>query len=190
MGVNTDRLTQSFTDFIEKQKVFFVATAAANGRVNMSPKGLDSLRVIDKQHIVWLSVTGSGNETAAHLLQNPRMTLMFCAFEGQHLILRVYGTANAVHARDAEWGELYKLFPDYAGARSIFKMTIDLVTTSCGSGVPEMSLVRTRAETDLVPWYAEMGEAGVERFWRKKNIHSLDGDPTGLFEDDENNQPR
>jgi hypothetical protein len=91
-----------------------------------------------------------------------------------------------IHPRDEEWESLISLFPDYAGARNIFKLDIDLVTTSCGSGVPEMSITRTRAETDLVPWYEEMGESGVEKFWRKKNAVSLDGEPTGLFEETEN----
>lgn len=183
MGVKTDRLTESFTRFIESQSVFFVATAAIHGRVNVSPKGLDCLRVLSPQKIVWLSVTGSGNETAAHVQQNRRMTLMFCAFEGDHLILRVYGTARVIHARDDDWEQLYRMFPDYAGARNLFELSIDLVATACGSGVPEMSIVRTRAETDLVPWYENMGEAGVEKFWRKKNAESIDGLHTGLFED-------
>lgn len=183
MGVKTPHLTESYIEFIEKQKLFFVATAAPDGRVNMSPKGLDALKVIDKQQIVWLSVSGSGNETAAHVLQHPRMTLMFCAFEGQPIILRTYGTATVTHPRDPEWQDLYDLFPNYSGARNIFKLTIDLVTTSCGTGVPEMSLVRTRAETELVPWYEELGESGVDKFWRKKNAVSLDGDSTGLFDD-------
>lgn len=183
MGVKSTRLTRSFIDFIEKQKLFFVATAATDGRVNVSPKGLDSLKVIDETQIIWLSVTGSGNETAAHVVQSPRMTLMFCAFEGDHVILRVYGAAKVIHARDSEWQSLYGMFPDYAGARNIFKLDIDLVTTACGSGVPEMSITRSRAETDLVPWYAEMSEAGVENFWRKKNLVSLDGEPTGIFKD-------
>jgi len=124
VGIETNQLTRTFIEFIERQKVFFVATAATDGRVNMSPKGLDSLKVIDKQQIVWLSVTGSGNETAAHVQQNPRMTLMFCAFEGDHLILRVYGSARVVHSRDPEWDDLYCLFPDYAGARNIYKLNI------------------------------------------------------------------
>jgi len=186
VGIETKQLTKTFTDFIEKQKVFFVATAAADGRVNVSPKGLDSLKVISNQQIVWLSVTGSGNETAAHIRQSPRMTLMFCAFEGDHLILRVYGKARAIHPRDPEWDDLYCLFPDYAGARNIYKLNIDLVTTACGSGVPEMEVVRTRAETDLVPWYEKMDADALEKYWRKKNVMSIDGKPTGLFEDTDN----
>ncbi len=183
MGIQTTKLNRSFREFIDKQNVFFVATAAVEGRVNISPKGLDSLKVISDNQIVWLSVTGSGNETAAHVLQTPRMTLMFGAFEGDHLILRVYGTAQVIYPRHDEWTELYELFPDYAGARNIFKMNIELVTTSCGSGVPEMSIIRTRAETDLVPWYDEMGESGVDAFWRKKNTLSIDGETTGIFEE-------
>ncbi len=182
MGIKTDKLTKSFRQFIEDQIVFFVATAAPEGRVNVSPKGLDSLRVLSDQKIAWLSVTGSGNETAAHVLQYPRMTLMFCAFAGDHIILRTYGNARVIHQRDQEWEELYALFPEFAGARNIFVLDIDLVTTSCGSGVPEMSVVRSRGETDLDPWYAEMGPEKVREFWKKKNLTSLDGHPTGIFE--------
>ena len=182
VGIRTHELTKAFRSFIEKQIMFFVATAAADGRVNLSPKGMDSLRVISNRKIVWLSLTGSGNETAAHLLQDPRMTLMFCAFEGDPLILRTYGQATVVHPRDAEWDELYALFPDFAGARNIFTLDIDLVTTSCGTGVPEMSLVRSRGETELEPWYADLGPDKVEAFWKKKNLVSLDQQPTGIFE--------
>jgi len=182
MGIQTDKLNGSFTKFIERQSLFFVATAAPEGRVNLSPKALDALKVISPTEIVWLSVTGSGNETAAHVLQNPRMTLMFCAFEGEALTLRTYGKAEVFHPRDEEWDDLYALFPDYAGARNIFRLNIDLVTTSCGTSIPEMEIVRHRAETDLVPWYAEMGEDGVDAFWEKKNLRSLDGAPTGIFE--------
>ena len=182
MGIKTDKLNKSFRAFIEEQVMFFVATAAPDGRVNVSPKGLDSLRIISDKKIVWLSLTGSGNETAAHMLQNPRMTLMFCAFKGVHRILRTYGKAEVIHPRDPEWDALYALFPDFAGARNIFIQDIDLVTTSCGSGVPEMSVVRSRGETDLEPWYAEMGPTQVEAFWKKKNLTSIDDHPTGIFE--------
>ena len=180
MGIKTTKLTRSFKDFITRQPLFFVATAAPEGRVNLSPKGLDCLRILSDTNLVWLSVSGSGNETAAHLLQSPRMTLMFCAFEGDALTLRVYGTARVIYPRDADWDRLIALFPDYAGARNIFDLNIDLVTTSCGTGVPEMTLQRGRAETELVPWYARMTEDELAAFWEKKNKLSLDGDPTGL----------
>ena len=182
MGIQTDKLNTSFKAFIEKQPVFFVATAGPKGRVNLSPKGLDSLKIINDKQIIWLSVTGSGNETAAHVLQDPRMTLMFCAFEGDALTLRVYGDAQMIYPRDNEWIELYGLFPDYAGARNIFKLDIDLVTTSCGTGVPEMSVIRPRAETELIPWYADMTKDELNTFWRKKNERSLDGNPTRIFD--------
>ena len=184
MGIQTTRLNRSFRKFVERQKLFFVATAASNGRVNVSPKGLDCLRIIDSKRIVWLSLSGSGNETAAHVLRLPRMTLLFCAFEGDALILRVYGTARVLYPRDAQWKELSSMFPNYAGARNIFDLDIELVTTSCGTGVPEMSYVRNRGETELVPWYEELGEQGVDAFWRKKNTKSIDGFPTGIFADD------
>ncbi len=183
MVIQTDKLNRSFKSFIEKQELFFVATAASDGRVNLSPKGLDSLKIINDNQIVWLSVTGSGNETAAHVLETPRMTLMFCAFEGDALTLRVYGTAKMIYPRDKEWAELYDMFPDYAGARNIFVLDIDLVTTSCGTSVLEMPVVRKRAETELEPWYAEMGQSGVDAFWKKKNVNSIDGKPTGIFEE-------
>ena len=109
------------------------------------------------------------------------MTLMFCAFEGDALILRTYGEATVIHPHDTEWDDLYALFPDYAGARNIFVLDLDLVTTSCGTGVPEMSMVRSRGETELEPWYAELGPEGVEAFWNKKNLVSLDQQPTGIF---------
>ena len=183
MGIKTNALKPSFRSFIEDQPVFFVATAAPDGRVNLSPKGLDSLRILSDTKIVWLSLTGSGNETAAHIARSPRMTLMFCAFKGDHMILRTYGTARVLHPRDAEWDEHYALFPDFASARNIYVLDIDLVTTACGSGVPEMSLVRSRGETDLDPWYADMGPEKLTAFWEKKNLTSLDGAPTGIFED-------
>lgn len=183
MGIQTDHLNRSFTKFIEDQPVFFVATAAPQGRVNLSPKGLDSLKIINDRQIIWLSVTGSGNESAAHVLQDPRMTLMFCGFEDQQLTLRVYGQAKVIYPRHQNWDKLYGLFPDYAGARNIFVLDIELITTSCGSSMPLMSIVKPRAETDLVPWYADMGDTGVDAYWHKKNVLSLDGDPTGIFED-------
>jgi len=183
VGIKTTKLNRSFRTFIERQPLFFVATAGPEGRVNLSPKGLDCLKIVDDGRIVWLSVTGSGNETAAHILQDPRMTLMFCAFEGDPLILRVYGAARMIYPRHDEWEALSGLFPDYAGARNIFVLDIDLVTTSCGTGVPEMRFVKPRADTELVPWYAEMGPSGVDAFWKKKNVVSIDGQPTGIFQE-------
>ena len=177
------KLNKTLRTFIERQHVFFVATAAAGGRVNLSPKGADTMRVIDDQHICWLNLSGSGNETAGHLAQRNRLTLMFCAFEGDALILRVYGKAEVVHPRDPDWDSLISQFPDLAGSRQIFNMTIDSLQTSCGTGVPVMEFVENRATEELLPFYEKMGPKGVEEYWRRKNTQTIDGFDTGLFED-------
>lgn len=177
------KLNTTLRSFIERQHLFFVATAATEGRVNVSPKGMDSLRIIDDNRIVWLNLTGSGNETAAHLRNVNRMTLMFCAFEGDALILRVYGHAKALHPRDPGWDEAIAQFPPMAGSRQIFDMTIDLVQTSCGTGVPLMTFEKQRGSEELLPYYANMGEDGVQEYWRRKNIESIDGQTTGIFDD-------
>ncbi|MEM7722518.1 MAG: pyridoxamine 5'-phosphate oxidase family protein [Pseudomonadota bacterium] len=182
MGLGT-RLTPTLTQFIEKQKLFFVATAADTGRVNLSPKGADALRVKGPNLIRWLNLSGSGNETAGHLRKVNRMTLMFCAFEGEALILRVYGTATMLHPRDAGWDEAAAEFPEMAGSRQIFDLTIDKVQTSCGSGVPLMTFKADRVEDELLPFYDEMGPDGVKTYWRRKNVETIDGFPTGLFDD-------
>ncbi|MCW8826128.1 MAG: pyridoxamine 5'-phosphate oxidase family protein, partial [Gammaproteobacteria bacterium] len=132
MAQRFDEISENLQQFIEKQKIFFVATAAADGRVNLSPKGMDSLRVLDKNRVLWLNVTGSGNETAAHLLENSRMTLMFCAFEDKPLILRLYGEARAIHSGDDDWQQNLSLFAPLPGARQIYELSVDLVQTSCG----------------------------------------------------------
>jgi len=175
------KLSEKHRAFIEQQKMFFVATAAREGRVNLSPKGMDTLRITEENQIVWLSLSGSGNETAAHLLDTPRMTLMFCAFEGDALILRTYGTARAIHPHDVEWPDYLSLFPALAGTRQIYIQDIDMVQTSCGTGVPEMQFSRSRGETELVPYYNDMGVDGVQAYWRRKNTKSIDGLPTGIL---------
>lgn len=168
--------------FIEAQQMFFVATAANDGRVNVSPKGLDSLRIMSEKRIVWLNLSGSGNETAAHLLENNRITLMFCAFEGAALIVRVYGTAKIIHPRHPEWDELIGLFPTMAGSRQIFDIDVESSAGSCGSGVPFYQYLGQRGEEELVPFYEKMGEDGVHKYWEKKNSFSIDGKPTEIFE--------
>ncbi len=176
-----DKLNQSLRTFIERQNMFFVATAARDGRVNISPKGMDTLCIVDDNRIVWLNLTGSGNETATHVLDTPRMTLMFCAFDGNAMILRVYGTAEVIHPRDSRWKHLVSQFKGFAGSRQIFDVAIDLIQTSCGTGVPEMQFIRSRGEVELVPFYESMGADGVDDYWRKKNLASIDGTPTGIF---------
>jgi hypothetical protein len=180
VGRQFDELSERLIGFIAEQKLFFVATAAAQGRINLSPKGMDSFRVLGPRRAVWLNLTGSGNETAAHLLQDPRMTVMFCAFEGAPLILRLYGRARAVHRRDADWDELFARFEPLPGARQIFDLSIERVQTSCGMAVPYYSHAGDRDQ--LSAWAAARGEDGLRDYWAEKNQVSLDGLPTQLIE--------
>lgn len=177
------KLNRSLRAFIERQHLFFVATADRTGRVNVSPKGMDTLRVLEDDRILWLNLSGSGNETAAHVRATGRMTLMFCAFEGDAMILRVYGQATAHHPRDPGWDGMIAQFPAIAGSRQVFDMKIDLIQTSCGTGVPIMAFRKSRAEEELVPFYDAMGREGVHDYWRRKNLATIDGQPTGIFDD-------
>ena len=170
----SDKLKQ----FIETQKIYFVGTATADSRVNISPKGMDSLRVLGKNRVVWLNVTGSGNETAAHVQEQPRMTIMFSAFEGNPMILRLYGKAKAVHRNDPEWDELFSMFAPMPGARQIFDLSVDLVQTSCGMAVPFFDYIEERDQ--LKNWAIKKGEQGISEYWREKNQLSLDGKPTDV----------
>ena len=179
MGKRFDRLSDAHTDFIAQQHIFFVGTAARDGRVNISPKGHDALRVMSPNRVCWLNLTGSGNETAAHLLDMDRMTLMFCAFEGNPMILRLYGQARAVHPRDDDWNELIGLFPAIPGARQVIDMRVDLVQTSCGFAVPQFDFVADR-ET-LVDWAKKRGPKGMRDYWAKNNTETIDGKSTGIF---------
>ena len=182
MAVQT-RLREPDIKFIAAQRLFFVGTAAPDGRVNISPKGMDTLKVLDPGRIVWLGLTGSGNETAAHLAEHDRMTLMFCAFEGNARITRVYGRAKAHHPRDAGWAEFVDLFPPMAGSRQIFDLAIELVQHSCGTGIPVYEFREERGPTELLPFYDDMGEDGVRAYWQRKNTVSIDGKPTRIFDD-------
>jgi len=173
------KLDETHKKFIKNQHLFFVGTAGADGRVNVSPKGMDSFRVIDPEKIVWLNYTGSGNETAAHVMECQRMTLMFCAFKGKPQILRIYGKATAIHPRDAKWETLLGLFSPVPGARQIFSLAIESVATSCGFSVPLYEFVGERDV--LAQWAEKKGEEGVKQYWRDNNQKSIDGKPTGIF---------
>jgi hypothetical protein len=178
MGKRFDALTEDHIGFIAAQPLFFVATAARNGRVNLSPKGMDSLRVLAPGRILWLNATGSGNETAAHLADSDRITLMWCSFSARPMILRAYGQARALHRADADWPALAALLPDLPGARQIVDCTIDLVQSSCGYAVPFMDF---RAERPVLrDWAVGKGEAGLRDYWAARNDRSLDGAPTGI----------
>jgi hypothetical protein len=179
MGQRYTEISEKHAQFIAEQKIFFVGTATSDSRVNVSPKGMDSLRIIDKSRVVWLNVTGSGNESAAHVQENPRMTLMFCAFVGNPLILRLYGDARVVHRNDAEWSSLFSLFDPIPGARQIFDVSVDLVQTSCGMAVPFHSYVGEREQ--LNQWAERKGPEGLRKYWEEKNQASIDGIATHIM---------
>lgn len=180
MGKLYSEIPERLKQFIEDQKMFFVGTAAADGRVNISPKGMDSLRMKDANRLIWLNVTGSGNETSAHVQENPRMTIMFVAMEGKPMILRAYGNARVIHKNDADWNDRITLFGPLPGARQIFELAVDLVQVSCGTGVP---LYDYRGEREqLSEWANNRGEEGIKEYWGTKNQQSIDGKPTHIIE--------
>jgi hypothetical protein len=176
MAQRFSEISEKLKRFIEQQKIFFVATATADSRINLSPKGMDSLRILDSNRVVWLNVTGSGNETAAHIQESPRMTVMFAAFDGDPMILRLYGTARAIHKNDPEWKELFALFKPLPGARQIFDLNVDLVQTSCGMAVPFFDYTGERDQ--LSNWALKKGDSGLKAYWQEKNQTSLDDKPT------------
>ncbi len=176
-----DEISDNHLSIIQDQKMFFVATAAAEGRINLSPKGMDSLRVIDRRSVAWLNLTGSGNETSAHVQDNGRMTIMFCGFDEKPIILRLYGIAKVYHSRDAEWERFVKMFPDTPGARQIFQLQITSVQKSCGYGVPIYDYVKER---DTLRLNGEKKEKlGIEKYWKERNQTSIDGLPTRIMDD-------
>lgn len=173
-------ITEDLKKFIDAQHIFFVGTAMKDGKVNVSPKGRDSLRVMGPKKILWRNLTGSGNETAAHIQKVNRITIMWCAFEGKPMILRCYGTAKVYHERDAEWEELNGLFPESNGARQVYEIDVDTVQTSCGFSVPLMDFKEDRDV--LEKWAEKKGRDGIKDYWKEKNTKSFDGAETGIFE--------
>ncbi len=172
MGQQFTELSNKHIEFIDNQQIFFVGTAAESGHVNLSPKGSDSLRVIDSNTIAWLNLTGSGNESASHVLLNPRMTIMFCAFEGSPLILRAYGQARVLHRNDPEWSKYVDLFPPSVASRQVFILDISLVQSSCGTSVPFFNYESDR--DTLAKWSQNKGKEGIEAYWVKNNQRSID----------------
>lgn len=173
-------LTPELRDFIANQQMFFVGSAPRDGRVNVSPKGLDSLRILADDRIAYLDHTGSSNETAAHLLDNGRLTLMFCAFADEPLTLRLYGQGYSVQPAHQAWAELAAHFPAMPGARQIIVMDIESLQTSCGGGVP---LYEYQGQRDMLPrWAEKKGAEGMRAYRNEKNRISIDGLPTGLEE--------
>src|SRR5215475_2584365 len=174
-------LNPALREFIVAQRIFFHATAPSQGRINLSPKGLDTFRILSDTQVAYLDLTGSECETAAHLAENGRLTLMFCSFAEKPLILRLYGRGSVVHQRDPEWDELRPQFPSIPGERQIIVLDIESIMTTCGFAVPEYEFKRQR--TTLPDFTCKMGEAKMDEYRHQKNQISIDGLPTYLFED-------
>lgn len=179
MGKQYQDISPKHIDFISQQKLFFVGTATADSRINISPKGTDLLRVLSSERALWLNLTGSGNETSAHVQETPRMTLMFCAFSGEPKTLRLYGQAKVFHPYDAEWDELASHFPATPSARQIFDLSVDLVQTSCGFGVPLYDYQGERSQ--MQQWAEKKAAAGIAKYWEDRNQLSIDGKPTHVL---------
>jgi len=171
-------ITEQLADWIKQQAMFFIASAPLEqeSHVNLSPRGLDSFQVLNENEVIILDLTGSGNETAAHLAQNERLTVMFCAFEGAPQILRLFGKGQVIRPGDDKWNEYRQHFADeLPGVRQIFHQQVARVQTSCGFGVPLMQL---EGQRDLLPrWASNRGEDGLQKYQQDKNAISIDGLP-------------
>jgi Pyridoxamine 5'-phosphate oxidase len=174
-------LDDKLCEFINHQKIFFTATAPIKGRINLSPKGMDTFRCCSPNRVAYLDLTGSGNETAAHLYRNERITVMFCSFSDRPLILRLYGRGEVVLPNTAKWQEIWagNDFPDYPGKRQLIVVDIESVQTSCGYGVPMFELPQERST--LVEWANNKGADGVRKYQLQNNQTSIDGLDTYLL---------
>jgi hypothetical protein len=183
MGKQFPRIEPQHRSFIERQKVFFVASAAPTGRVNVSPKGMSTLRVLGENEAAYLDCTGSGSETRAHLLasEDKRLTFMFCAFDGDPVILRLYGRGESLMRGTSAYEALLTHFDEIPGARQIVRLHVDLVQTSCGMGVPLFDYREDRQ--NLVRYWTAQGIDKLRKYWGLKNVQSIDGLPTGFAPD-------
>jgi hypothetical protein len=174
MGKILDTISPDLKHWLEAQPVFFVATAplAGAGHVNCSPKGGDTFRVLGEREVAYLDLTGSGIETIAHVQENGRIVLMFCAFSGPPKIARLHGVGTVVYRNDPQFGDLASLFPPQLGARAIIRVAVTRVSTSCGFGVPRMELIAPRDELDH--WSRKKGPEGLAEYRKEKNSLSLD----------------
>ena len=170
-----EKIPNEFARWFESQPVFFVATAAADphARVNVSPRGLDTFRVLGPNRVAWLDLTGSGVETIAHLKADGRITLMFCAFDGPPKVVRLYGRGRVYEPGDDAHEELRPRFPELPGARALVDVVVERVSSSCGFGVPLMKFVGSR--TELPEWAERKGEAKLVAYRAGKNVESIDG---------------
>jgi hypothetical protein len=183
MGKQFAQIEPSHVEFIESQRIFFNASASAEGRVNVSPRDVAALRILDSHTVIYIDRTGSGNETAAHMLADGRLTLMFCAFDGPPMILRLYGRGRILPRGGEEYASLLALQfegVEVPGARQMVRLDVDSVQTSCGMNVPLFDYVADREQ--LTRWSVAKGETELETYRRQKNAVSIDGLPTGMFE--------
>ena len=180
MGQQFPAIDDKHRAFIERQKIFFTGSAGPTGRVNVSPKGMGTLRVLGANEVAYLDSTGSGSETAAHLrLDDPRLTIMFCDFDDAPMILRLYGHAKSQMRGTPDYKALLpKLGPELPGARQIIHLAVELVQTSCGMGVPLFDYKEDRE--NLTRHWINQGPGNIEKYWKLKNMKSIDGLPTGL----------
>jgi hypothetical protein len=175
-------ITEELRAFIEKQHIFFVASAplSGEGHVNLSPKGLDSFRVLNSHRVAYMDIISSGNETSAHMLENGRITFMFCAFDGPPNILRLYGKGRSVLPGQPDWQDLTARFTLYPSTRQIIVADITRVQTSCGYGVP---LYDYKAERDQhFRWAEQIGAEGLKQYKQEHSMTSIDGLTTALGE--------
>ena len=177
MGKIYSELDQRLSAFVTAQQMFFVSTAplAADGHINLSPKGLDSFRILGAREVAYLDLTGSGVETIAHLRENGRLTIMFCAFEGAPRILRLYGRGRTIEPGDDKWDRYRGEFPNYPGVRSVIVMDIERIADSCGYAVPRFAFQDQR--TQLTEFAQRKGEEALARYRREQNSESIDGLP-------------
>jgi len=171
-------ITSEMKQFIAEQKVFFVATAPHKGRINLSPKGMDTFRVLDDNRVLYLDLTGSGNETAAHLLENGRITVMFCSFDKTARIMRLYGRGRTIHPRDDDWNEYLAMFPSEPGVRQIMEIEVETAMTSCGYGVPREG---AEERDTLRRYWQKRPDDAVVKYQQQNNLESIDGLPTGIL---------
>jgi hypothetical protein len=176
-----DELDDPHRAMIAAQPVFFVATAVERARINLSPKGYDCFRVLGPKRVAYLDLGGSGNETNAHLLADGRITLMFCNFQQPALILRIYGTGRPVVPWDREWDELAAHFTLLPGTRQIFDIAVETVQTSCGYGVPLMTLERERPTLLKHHARADPGEWAGKYKRRRTSIDGLPAKTTDRY---------
>ena len=177
MGRELETITPELSEFLEAQPVFFVATApeSTNHHVNVSPKGLDSFRVLDDHTVAYLDLHGSGIETVAHVRENGRITLMFCAFAGRPNIVRLQGRGTVIPADSSDAAPYLERLPSLTGARSAIVVDVTRISSSCGYGVPLMDFVGER--TQLTDWATKQGEDGLEKYREKKNATAISGLP-------------